>query len=346
VKAAILKNAWEKLVQMHHEAFLVQTYGQAASGISPERVQELLEAGVLDPADLGGVILPGMENTLDPLSFMYRVSKVVEKSPFKDRQRMREWSLDQWKVRVDQSIEEEPEAPVVLPKEGIQVETPEAPSTEQPPSVLREDIPTPDWMTTPIAAAYQEALERAGEYARGLGNTLSAETGAMLEEVWGDQDIQEEADPVLRDERVQIIRDAVAQALATHRDYGELALELARLTGKYSHNWDRIARTELQGAYNEGVFLEAIEDWGDDAYIARVTETNACRHCLRLFRDGEGRPAVFAAAELLANGTNVGKKPEEWLPTVWPLHPNCRCDTMAVPPGMVVNAEGVLEMRR
>ena len=30
-------------------------------------------------------------------------------------------------------------------------------------------------------------------------------------------------------------------------------------------------------------------------------------------------------SELAANGTNIGRKPNEWLPTLQQLHVNCRC---------------------
>jgi len=345
MRKAVAKTVWAELTQLYHEAFLVQTYGQAASGISPERIQEMLDRGILQPEDLHGVLLPGMKNTVDPLSFMYRVSKVIEDAPAQRRPVMRDWSMARWMTEVDRSISEEPEAPPVLPSAALTVATPD-PSTETPPSILREDIPTPDWMTTPIAAAYQEALTRAGEYARGLGNTVADEVTEALEESWGPEEIEEEADAEKRQEHLSLIREKVAEALATHRDYQELAQELARATGLYAHNWERIARTELQGAYNEGVFLEAVEDWGKDTHIARVTESGACPYCRKLLRDKDGLPKIFPAQELINNGTNVGKKKADWLATVWPIHPNCRCDIMAVPPGMAVDSDGVLEMKK
>lgn len=352
MKAKILKLAWQELIRLHHEAILVKIYGKAAPGVSPERVQLMLRQGIINPMDLKGLLLPGMVNEVDPLDFMYRVAKITEATPSKQRPTLRERTLEEWKRAVDASITAAPEAPVTLPPVSIPVDMPkppvepQQPSPETPPtpSVLSTDVETPEWMSTSEAGAYQSAMMRAGDYCRGLGNIMGDELGGAVEEVWGDVDIEEEADAVLRHARILEIREKVAEALATHRDYQTLALELARTTGKYNHDWERIARTELQGAYNEGIFLEAIEDWGEGAQIARIPETNACPHCLRLFSNTDGTPRIFNVKELLTNGTNVGKNATSWVATIWPVHPNCRCDTLSVPPGMVVNAKGVLEM--
>ena len=338
-KGIILQKAWADLVSLHHEAILVQTLGVAAAGVSPERVVQMLAEGLINTADLQGIIIDGMEHAVDPLQFMYRVAKIIEGAPPGDRPAMRQWGVDQWKTSVDHSIRTAPEKPATLPESAIRVGIPRPP-TNQPAGGY--DVPIPEWMSTGEAFAYQQAATRAGEFCRGLGNALENELGGALEEGWDGEAITEEVDAVQRTERMDVIREAVAEALATHRDYQALALELARKTGNYAHNWERIARTELQGAYNEGVLVESMADWGEDARIARVPETGACQHCIRLFQNSDGTPKVFLVSEILANGTNVGKRTTSWLPTIWPVHPNCQCDTMNVPPGMIVSPDGIL----
>jgi len=48
----------------------------------------------------------------------------------------------------------------------------------------------------------------------------------------------------------------------------------------------------------------------------------------------------FKLSELQANGTNYGKKASEYLPTITPLHVNCRCALVEIPPGWSFNEEG------
>lgn len=36
-------------------------------------------------------------------------------------------------------------------------------------------------------------------------------------------------------------------------------------------------------------------------------------------------PKVFKLSELISNGTNIGRKVNEWKPTVGSTHPWCRC---------------------
>ena len=347
-KRKLLEQAWRDLVLLHHEAILIEVYGLNASGVPPERVQQMLDQGILNPADLQGMQLPGLDKSVDPLAFMYRVAKIIEAAPPGQRPEMRDWTIDQWATQVNTSVQETPEAPVDVPISPVGIPKPDRSADASGRLIELNTVPVevPEWMGTGEAAAYTQAATRAGEFCRGLGNTLANEVSEAVEEVWEATGLVEEADALLREIRTAEIRDKVSEALATHRDYSELALELARTTEKYAHNWERIARTELQGAYNEGVILEAIEDWGEGAQIARVTETNACGHCIRLFRNPDWTPRVFPIKELLANGTNVGRPATSWVATIWPVHPNCRCDTLNVPPGMSVNADGVLEMEK
>lgn len=53
-----------------------------------------------------------------------------------------------------------------------------------------------------------------------------------------------------------------------------------------------------------------------------------CRFCINLYlTSGIGsEPKLFKVSELMANGTNIGRKTKDWKPTLLlPVHPNCRC---------------------
>lgn len=52
-----------------------------------------------------------------------------------------------------------------------------------------------------------------------------------------------------------------------------------------------------------------------------------CKFCIKFYTtNGIGsKPRIFKLADLMANGTNIGRRQKDWLPTVGPVHPFCRC---------------------
>jgi hypothetical protein len=339
VKAAVLAGAIRTAVQEHHEAFVVELLGADAAGVSKERVAELIRRGLLDPELVEGWKIPGVEANL--YEFPMLVSRVFDSTPPEQRHLLRSWSLDAWETAIR---ELEPTWNVRDTRSRdlrseIVVEKP-SPSEARASSLAPEDAP--EWLSPNEAWAWASATERAGAYARGLGEQLSDNLELLVLETWDGEEITGEADAELRQERLEQIREATGEAIARHDDPERLALDLMRRTDDWEHNWERLARTEIQGAYNEGRVMGAIEAYGEDARIARVTESGACETCLSLLRDADGLPRVFDIRELIANGTNVGKPRSSWSPSIYPLHPNCRCDTVPVPPGMHVGAFGEL----
>lgn len=158
----------------------------------------------------------------------------------------------------------------------------------------------PDALTPAQAGAWLSARTRAGVYITKIGETARAE-----------------------------VRDMVRDAIANGDDWGTLRDDLDVRYGVWTRDWQRVARTELQGAYNEGVIAASAARYGSGARVARIPEIDACGHCRRLFLD-EGIPRVFDLSTIVRNGTNVGRKPEDWRATVWPIHPNCLLPGTAV----------------
>lgn len=232
-----------------------------------------------------------------------------------------------------------PEAPVVS---GLGTgEAPQgggsAPPTVGAPSPLAIIPSPPPGLPERFRESWIEARTRAGQYCRGLGNIAEAHAAEVTQEAWDKEQIVEEADPDRRARRLREIREATSKAIAEGRTPEWLASELGNVTGEWSRNWLRVARTELQAANNEGVAVEAYRNYGALARVARVPEPSACVDCQRLFLDEDGKPRIFGVQELVANGTNVGKKREDWVATLYVVHPNCSCLTMEVPPGMAFN---------
>jgi len=315
MKAEILANKVRQLVRDHHEAFT---------------------------DDLMNFKVPGLTNDIDYFTYVHMVSRIFDDYDAGQRHELRRWSTQQWNTAIDKKYDEVWGQPRPdMPDASVTFDL-EKPTIDQLGTV---DVSrAPEWLAPNEVRAYDSAYARAGSYARGLGERLADNLGNHVLEVWDGEEIVTEADAELRQERIEQIREATAGAVARHDDPERLALELMQKTDDWEHNWERVARTEIQGAYNEGRIMSAIDNYGREARIAKVTETGACDHCIRLHRDENGNPKIFTLEELFANGTNVGKTKRSWLATAWPVHPNCRCDTVVVPPGMVVGEYGELRL--
>jgi len=135
---------------------------------------------------------------------------------------------------------------------------------------------------------------------------------------------------------LDVLPEELAEAVARGRTSEQLATDLGNASGNWDRNWHRIARTELQGVYNEATVVESLEIYGDEAQVARTPDQTACVDCRRVFLQGDV-PIVFSVAELVANDTNAGLKRQDWRPTIWPVHPNCRCGVQVIPPGFTMD---------
>lgn len=104
----------------------------------------------------------------------------------------------------------------------------------------------------------------------------------------------------------------------------EIANEISRKTGDWERNFDRIVEYQANSAYQAGR-LASIEQQDKELLVYKRVFTSGCKHCVRLYlTKGPGsEPKTFTIEQLRANGTNIGRKTEEWLPTVESTHPHC-----------------------
>jgi len=331
-KAKALAAALEALVRAHHEAFAVELLGVDAAGVPAERVHELITSGLLDPTKLGGMQIPHMRNPLDPFAYLRMVGQLTERASPETRHAMRSWGMAEWADKVDAEADATWTQPALPETHMLGVE-----------DLEREPIPALEsTLSTAQQASIDQARRSAGEYARGLGNRYGQELAATIAEDWDGETLTGPVDDEKRQAQLETIRRRLAQALEQGRTSHDLARDLASDTGRWTHDWERIAETELQGAYSEGIVVDAIDSYGVEAQIARIPEAGACDSCRGLFLGEDGQPIVFDVGDLIANGTNVGRRQASWRPTIWPVHPRCRCDTMVVPPGTVATAAGRL----
>jgi hypothetical protein len=171
---------------------------------------------------------------------------------------------------------------------------------------------------------------RAAKYITGLGNRL----GHSFETLAIDTEHQ------TREELRGRIAGAVSAAVHGRKTVKQLASSLGHETEDWSRDLLRIARTEMQQAHQSGWAAHFSATTGPATRVAKRLDAGACKDCRRLYLDSDGTPRIFLLSDLQANGTNVGKKRGQWLPVVGPVHPNCHCTLVRVPPGFGFDDQG------
>ena len=186
----------------------------------------------------------------------------------------------------------------------------------------------------PLSEAETHALRmaqmNAGQYCKGLGNRVNVATGAVIFE----------ADAALRSRTEGIIRDATALNIARRETVRKLKSDLGWATKDWARDWDRIAVTEKQTAMQRGVADHYRGRYGGSVLVAKRPMPSACRHCKRVYLGPDGQPRIFKLSDLEENGTNVGRKANDWLPVIGTVHPHCQCQLIRVPAGWGFNEEG------
>ena len=202
------------------------------------------------------------------------------------------------------------------------------------PSLLSELSPTE-------RAAIEYTRDNVGQYIKGLGSKLDIATGHILIE----------ADSTRRKKLLRITRKEVARGIAEKASVQEVARRLREATKDMQRNWTQIAATEMHTALEEGKAAAIMRTMsaGSDPLVFKRPQPDACPFCKLLYLKG-GVPRVFHMSELIANGTNVGRKAKrpstkgpsatEWRPVLGSMHPWCKCTLYHMPAGMKFDSRG------
>lgn len=147
----------------------------------------------------------------------------------------------------------------------------------------------------------------------------------------------------------QAIKDVIPAAIENDTPRYKVIQMLREKTGDMARDWHRVAQTELWDAKCHGEVESIIKNEhpmstkGASTKVYVKPAWNACNKCKQLYLEKDGvTPRVFEISELLANGTNYGKKQADWLPTVPTLHPNCMCTLNVKPDDTEFDSQGNL----
>ena len=181
----------------------------------------------------------------------------------------------------------------------------------------------------PLNTREKDALEALKTHSysdiTGLGNKIK---GALNQ-------VHIEADQKQRAKYEKIIQDTAEETLINRGSVRDMVSSLGHQTEDWSRDFGRISDFVLHSAFDQGRAAGIEREKGKDALVYKDVYAGACKHCIQQFLTaGLGsQPKIFKLSQLQANGTNVGKKVNNWLPVIGPLHPWCRCTLADVPEG-------------
>ena len=127
----------------------------------------------------------------------------------------------------------------------------------------------------------------------------------------------------------EVINDALKRAVVERDAASSVAREIGIKTGDWTRDLGRIAETEMQNAFEMGKAETMLKDTDpDEKVFYKEVYPGACRHCIRLYcSQGIGsEPLMYSYNELLENGTNIGRRADDWKAVLGAAHPYCRCD--------------------
>lgn len=166
---------------------------------------------------------------------------------------------------------------------------------------------------------------------KGLGNRISRDFSQVAIEVDQKQRLKYE----------ETIKDEAAKAIEQRASLSKLSSELGHKTQDWARDFDRIADYTMHNAYQHGIATQLMKQYGDKVKVFYSVYDQACNHCQSTYlTKGIGsEPKTFLITELIANGSNIGRKVKDWLPSVSPLHPWCRCTMHHLPENAVWSIE-------
>jgi hypothetical protein len=144
-----------------------------------------------------------------------------------------------------------------------------------------------------------------------------------------------------RNQFEEILGDEIKRGVLERKAVTSIVSEIGNRMQRWDKDYGRLVETEMQDIYNQGRAAQIRERSGNDVLVFKDVFPGACRHCIRLYlTNGIGsEPYVFKLAKLEENGTNIGRKQDDWKPVVGSTHPWCRCDLRGLPSGYGWNEE-------
>lgn len=193
--------------------------------------------------------------------------------------------------------------------------------------VEKEQYPA---LTTREKAEYNASAMRSYSYIKGMGNKIKDSLSSTISEEEMKIAVAE------REREVETaIREELTEGVLKRKSVQSIVSSLGHRLDEWNRDWGRIVATEMENIFQIGIAQTIMKEHGIHAKVYKEVFPGACRMCLNAYTTaGAGsKPVIFDLSELIANGTNIGRKSKDWKPVLTNIHPFCRCMLRHVPDG-------------
>lgn len=132
----------------------------------------------------------------------------------------------------------------------------------------------------------------------------------------------------------------LSEGLLKRKSVQQMARDLRDKTGDFSRDFLRVSTTELTNTMNAGALDQILSNNKgkptDSIYVFKSIKLDekTCNYCKKFYLEPDLiTPKVYPLSELIANGSNYGKKQADWKPCVPATHPYCRGLLLEMPNG-------------
>lgn len=175
-------------------------------------------------------------------------------------------------------------------------------------------------LTSREKAEYNAAAMRSYSYIKGMGTRIKDSLSSTISEEEMKIAVAE------REREVETaIREELTEGVLKRKSVQSIVSSLGHRLDEWNRDWGRIVATEMENIFQIGIAQTIMKEHGIHAKVYKETYPGACRICLNAYTTaGAGsKPVIFDLSELIANGTNIGKKSKDWKATLSPIHPFC-----------------------
>ncbi len=182
--------------------------------------------------------------------------------------------------------------------------------------------------------------QNAAQYVKGLGQRITTQVMNTI----SDQNQAQNLEEIERGE----IRSRISRAVIDRESRGSIVSALGHMSEDWTRDWQRLVNTEIENAKLDGEAVAILNGQSiyssqkrGDTLVFRRPAPDACPSCKKLYLQSDGiTPKVFKLKDLIRNGTNVGRRRNEWTPVIHATHPNCVCTLSVIPDGFGFDKDG------
>lgn len=127
----------------------------------------------------------------------------------------------------------------------------------------------------------------------------------------------------------------------------KLRQELQSAAKKSQNRWNFGVKSEIGKASAVGSHQAMIEVFGQESEDIKIIwvmleQETTCNFCRHASKNPDGSFKTYKLKDFKPSGYNYSRKRKDWELTIPPVHPNCNCRLIYVPPGFTVTDQGEL----